>query len=436
MSGPESPWDADPWSSAEDDEDWRSDLAEEAVPDITALLPPNWPDEYTSWIPSPESVEIPILQDLYEWQLDLLARFGIPLAATTYALLCAKGMKKSDWQEVSRAMESYLEGDDKVVLTDPCQILRLARIGVCVARRYLRISFGPDLFDFWLDGKAADPANLSRETLQMPPDDRGIPTTVSFYPMDTSWFFGRVGTKVENALVFVQEPSLWQGVLDRLRAPADTVFPEERALSAEDVSPLRAQVPVGPGPSTLHTAGFDWIYPAEMAVVFKHEGQTVGDPVREIVDPELFLLGGMTVTSEVEVQAVAGELSVGGETVDGWTVTVLSWRVRVSDRIDFHGKETGDKSQGIPLGPVDLELPDQLFVDLQSQGCPGTPTPVDFDVVSDAWHEVPPGLLSRPSLFVSLETVQVGEENPFGGAPEAFDFFDPATGEGVSLHDA
>ena len=157
----------------------------------------------------------------------------------------------------------WLKGDDATVdLSDPCQILRTAKVGSCVVRRYLQISFAPDVLDFWLDGKAADPSNLQQEVFRFPPDERGIPTVVSFYPMDTAWFFGRVGTKVQDRLVEAQAASLWEGVRDRLREPVGTLFPKESTISKGSVSPLREAVPLAPAPSTLPATGGDWIYPS------------------------------------------------------------------------------------------------------------------------------------------------------------------------------
>lgn len=425
---PNNPWDTggDLAPASEEGGGWGIELPGGVVPDISALLPP---DDWVNWGPTADDIDMGVLGAL-EAIIGLAAWVGIPFAATMHAIACAKGMKVGDAYEVLETLVKYAGGEDKIDMTDPCQIRRLAKIGNCVARRFLGISFGPDLQDFWLDGLAGNPANLSQETFQFPPDARGTPATLAFYPMDTAWFFGRVGSQVEAAVADAQAMTLWRGIMERLRAPAETVFPKETGVIAkEDISPLRAAAAVGRGPSTLHTTGRDWIYPDEIAVTFKHSGQTVNTSNREFVDAELFLAGGMTVTSEVEVNAVAGSLMIDGEEIQGWTVTIVSWRLRISDRIDYHA----NKTQSIPLGPVDLELPDQLFLDLQSQGCPGEPVPVDFDVVSDAWHQLSLSSYSKDVLFVAAEPYQKAPTSAFAGEPESFDFFDPATGEGVKL---
>jgi hypothetical protein len=423
----DNPWDTGGWTTAGD-----SGAADETVPDITALVPETGADPWANWGPTGEDLDFLGLTRLPEWAAGKFGELGVPIAIVEYAAFCAKGLKVNDYWKVLETLYGWLGGDSKVDVTDPCQILRTAKIGSCVARRYLQISFGPDLQDFWLDGKAADPANLREETFQFPPDERGIPTAVSYYPMDTAWFFGRVGTQVENWLVGAQQVSLWEGVRDRLREPAGTIFPKgDSGFGEQDISPLRAAVPLAPGPSTLHTTGVDWIYPKETTVVFKYAGQAVGPSGQEIVDEELFLIGGMTVTSEVEVEVKPGTLRVGEADVDGWTATAAAWRVRISDRWDYNPGDT----QGIPLGPVDLEIPDDAFLLLQKQGCPPAPTPTDFNVISDDWHDVPLSLLGHPSLFVSLEPHAEGESGPFGGPPASFDFWDPQTGKGISAVD-
>ncbi len=430
MSAPDNPWDSggelaphagDPGGT------WDTGIGDDVVPDVTALVPP---DNWANWGPTPDDIDLGIFTPL-EWLVRQASAIGIPFGATLHAIACSKGMKIFDFIEVMDTLFKYVQGNDRVDMADPCQILRMAKIGNCVARRYLGISFGPDLQDFWLDGKAANATNLRQESFQFPPDQRGSVTSLSFYPMDTGWFFGRVGAKVEPAIIETQQISLWQGVLERLRAPAD-VFPKDHGISGKaDLSPLREQVPVGTGPSTLHSTGVDWLYPDEIVITFKHSGQNANAGKNEFVDMELFLAGGMTVTSEVEISATAATMNIDGAAVDGWIVTMENWHVRISDRIDFHSS----KSQSIPLGPVDLELPDQIFIDLQTQGCPGSPVPVDFDIISDAWHTIPASGLNRQSLFITHETYTADPGNAFGGSPEAFDYFDPLTGAGVTLLD-
>ena len=162
--------------------------------------------------------------------------------------------------------------------------------------------------------------------------------------------------------------------------------------------------------------------------MFKYAEQAPGTSQDSIVDSELFPFGGMTVTSEVEVQAKQGTLRVGETDVDGWTVTVVAWRVRISDRWDYNA----GASQGIPL-PIDLKILDDDLLLLQQQGCAGAPTPTDFNIVSDAWYEVPRNLLAHPSVFVSREAHAEGDAGSFGGTPTQFDFWDPNIGEGISL---
>lgn len=436
MSPPDNPWDTGgelaSHAGETGDTAWDTGLGDETLPDMTALVPPQGS---VPWEATPEGFTA-LPAKFLEWFYGSTAAAGVPLAATGHALVCAKDLNIDDVIEILETLYNMTDDGARVEMSDPCQIRRMAKVGNCVARRYLGISFGPDLQDFWLDGKAATAGNLHQEVFQFPPDNRGSATSVSYYPMDTGWFFGRVGDKVESAVAEVQVISLWEGVRDRLRAPDGAVFPIEMGFSSKsDVSPLLTQAVVGKGPSTLHSTGVDWLYPEEFAVVFKHAVQEPNELNREFADEELFLAGGMTVTSEVEVRATPGSVIIDEEEFDGWTVTLESWRLRVSDRIDFHGTEDGKKEQLIPLGPVQIVLPDQLFVDLKSNGCPGKPTPVDFDVITDTWHELSPGVLKRQSLFVLAQPYQADTGNAFSGAATSFDFWDAESGQGVSLLD-
>ena len=433
---PDNPWDSggDLASHAGDtggDTAWDTGLADETVPDVTALIPT---EGWASWSTTLDDFDLGIL-DVYEYLAGKAASIGWPFAAFGHALACAKGMRVADFVEVMDTLYKLTQKEERIDMSDPCQIRRMAKIGNCVVRRYYGISFGPDLQDFWLDGKAKDEFNLTWETFQFPPDARGNPRVVAYYPMDTGWFFGRVGSKVEKAMADSQELSFWEGVRDRLRAPVDKIFPVDSGFSGKDVSPLRTQVPVGTGPSTFHTTGVDWIYPGETVVTFKHPSQDYNEADRQFGDAELFLAGGMTVISEVQARAIEDVIQIDETELEGWTVMIESWQIRISDRVDYHGKEEDDKSLGIPLGPVVLELPDQLFLDLQSKECPGEPKPVDFDVVSDAWHQLPFGALDRLTLFIPKETYKTTVDNAFGGTGDSFDFLDPATGQGIKLLD-
>lgn len=430
--GGSNPWQEDgALGSSATDETALQDtgVSVDPLPDISALLPPESLTPEVSWAPT--------LGELFPEGFENLHKFGavvdglgLPGAFIPLTVACAADMQYEDLVEIIETIIAYNLGDNVIEMDDPCQIRRMASIGTCVARRGLGISFVPDLQEFWLDGKAADPANLRTEQVQFPPDARGIPTDISYYPMGATWFFGRVGNEVETWTAGAQEAFVWHGIRDRVRAAPDAVFPSAAASANDgDVTFLRDQVTIGAGPSTLHTTGRDWLYPKETWVRFKHWLQGVNDSGQEIIDQELFMAGGMSITSEVEVSAEPATLRVGDTDIAGWTARILSWRIRVADRIDYEPGET----QFLPMGTGSLELPDDLFLELQNNGCPGFPTPVDFDIVSDAWHDMPLGRLVHDELFIASQPYADATGSAFGGDAESYDYFDPATQSGVNL---
>jgi hypothetical protein len=293
-----------------------------------------------------------------------------------------------------------------------------------------------DIFDFWLDGHANTAGTLKSESFQFPPDTRGVSKSIDFYPIATSLFGIEHLEDVRRIVNADQIITLWDGIVQRIQNPTQS-FP------FYSPNAMRGRVPIGSGTSTLTTGGSDWIYPDITNIIMKHPLQGLGpsstrhmptNPARyqrtdykDAFDIDLFPLGGLDLLSEVEVSALPATVTLpDGQEVDGYIVTLDSWRCRVYDDFNFNAGHT----QPVPPG---VEVPDQLFLDMQASPCKGTPTPADFFYMTDSWFSLSVANLEITAAFVTSQPVTLGGGGDFAPAASQASLFELTTFEEIKL---
>ena len=307
----------------------------------------------------------------------------------------------------------FTETNPLIDVSNPCTIYRFGRYVSCVLSFY-QSDTASEVMDFWIDGMASDPANLTQEVLQFPPDTRGIPTTVSYYPLDVNEFITPHAARIEQQVYADGITVLWGAVVARLRATPSTEFPSSSGTILADA------VRVGQAPSPFSgatQAANDFIYFSRTWVRYmtSAEGANAGtlsaqDPVTGVqsgeiqcVDAGLYFFGGMTLTSEVEVRVEPHTATVDGISRSGWLATIESWRVRLSDRIDFNPGQV----QQIVTSSGRFEIRDDMFYSLKDQPCPGHPVPVDYYAMAATWFTLP--LVGyKTSAFIPTTPITVG----------------------------
>lgn len=389
----------------------RFHLARQA--DILASVPRvDLPSPLYDWIDTfrePFRMGVGLTVSTLDWSLDTGSDW------ITWAVDCSGAAidLEATYDIMAQITRLFTETNPLIVVSSPCTIYRFGRFVSCVLM-FFQSDTASRVMDFWIDGMASDPANLTQEVLQFPPDARGIPTTVSFYPLDVSEFITPHFARIEQQVYADGITVLWGAVVARLRATQSTDFPTSSGTILADA------VRVGQAPSPFSGAtetANDFIYFSRTRVRYMTtaEGANAGtlsapDPDTGVqtgeiqcVDAALYFFGGMTLTSEVEVSVEPHTMTIDGISRSGWLATIESWRVRLSDRIDFNPGQV----QEITTPNGRFEIRDDMFYSLKDQPCPGHPAPVDYYAMADTWVTLPlTGY--KASAFIPTTPITVG----------------------------
>ena len=367
---------------------------------------------------TPDEAEARVL----EW-LDILGESSLPAHLVLTALICAAPVTIADGTAILQAAVDGINARP-VSLPDTCAVDRLARFGICYMREALFMRVAPDVFEFWLDGRASHPGALPSVTFQFPPG-LGELTPVECFELPSAIVVDDHLVEIEPMVERTARDPLWRGIRDRLRAPRSELFPPSQSDGSPPEPIMGHRVPIFQVPTRLHTDGIDVIYPPETSIQFRLTSQGASE-IPEIVDYDLYPLGGMSVVSEVEISAVPATRTMRGVEMDGWDVTLNSWRIRVWDSFDFN---LTDK-QAISLGPDNtMVVSDTTLLDLQNYPCAEHPPPAGFLTITDEWTPLNWTGFSLTNMFVSTTTLEVSDYGPDGNLSALLDFFDPLTGE-------
>ena len=268
---------------------------------------------------------------------------------------------------------------------DNCTLALIIKAGICFLQKKVGYTLPGEIINFWLDGKAADEANLSKEFVSLKDAD-GVAygTEIAYKPISAQMLMDRIGVIIYDALE-AHYLRVVDSVCTRLNDKTASQFPDF------DNAVLHGRLSILPEENTLQTQGSQTLYYEDG---FNQDSR---------VDAEILTaLQGLILLSEIEVSAVSSsyEDTKNGSWLDGWEVTFSAWRIRIHDLIDFHEDE-GNVFY-IQLDGGLIIVPDEIFRKLMSGWrCNGKMTyPKDYIVMADAWVDVDVDIFGSPRIFL------------------------------------
>lgn len=285
---------------------------------------------------------------------------------------------------------------------EPCTLLWLARMGVCYTRIVKENPLLADVFSFWLEGKGADQANLTREEFQLHPFDPLSKATLDYYPLDMSYFLKELNSpgwaQIDAELKHRHYDVIVNSICKRLHAQPSALFPPASAHF------VHQKVPLHPEPNGLLINGEDWLL---YEMTFE---------ISTIKNINLYLFAGMALLSRVKVSAreTQGPDPATGETDDGWEVSIDEWWIRIWDYIDFHA----DKRSRVQVGEMEVFFDDSVVFPLRDGQC-AEATATDYLALTTNWRQMPVATIGKQRFFLSKATTCAMGDNqtPVSPAP-------------------
>ncbi len=336
-------------------------------------------------IPINEAVEAMI--DAVLAQVKEKTGIDITLSDALHFLYCGGIQTLGELWGLEEAVEKAFDGKwDEI---DTCTLIVLTRIGICAARRLEGMQFLPDLMEAWLYGNASQSAAWRKEAIALAPSGMIPPAVeVEYYTLPPEPYLEDMSESLFDGLRQVYHEVL-EGACKRLQSTKNEIFPAGSGGSGIDL--IKGRITFQGEPNRLLDSGQEWI-------VSQYELKVSSDDHKEV-----FALGSVVLLSFVDVRAerashlVANEDGT-SEALDGWVVTIESWKLRIWDEADFEK----DNPFEVPLPGTSrkLEIPDNVFLRMLEEDCWLLPTPKDFLVMTPTWTVMSVGDFGYKRVFL------------------------------------